>query len=81
MVRVIGPALSLDAAKSLGKKVTFRGDRQRTILSRFQKPGGRAPFVLGYYPYMARVYTSEAVRKWHLLSPSERQEWNDYIKS
>lgn len=79
MVKVVGPALSLDAKKSLKGTIIFQGGRNRTILTKHHRPGTRAPFVLGYYPYLARVHTSEAVRHWHLLSEAEREEWKDYI--
>jgi len=81
MVRLTGPAISLDAGGSLGKKITFRSTRGVNVLQKHQKPGGRAPFVQTYNQYMCKVYTSEAVRHWHLLSEAERGDWDDYIKT
>jgi len=81
MVKLTGPAISLDASGSLKKQMTFRHTRGVNVLQRHQQPGGRAPFVQTYNQYMCKVYTSEAVRHWHMLSPDERGDWDDYISS
>jgi len=79
MVKVVGPCFSLDAAKSLRKILEYRRSFGQAIVSKFHKPGGRAPFILGYHPYLKRVIMSEAVRHWHLLTTTEKQLWRDYI--
>lgn len=79
MVKGVGPCFSLDAAQTMGGVIEYRRSKGQAIISQKHKPGGRAPFILGYHAYYARVHTSEAVRHWHLLTTAQKQEWDDYV--
>ena len=79
MVKVVGPALSLGAHGTLGKALTFQKRLKGNTVYLKSHPGRISSFNLSYNQYQNKVYVSEAVRHWHLLSVSERGEWNDYI--
>jgi hypothetical protein len=80
MAKTIGPSLSLSAHGSLGKVFTFQTKGKGNAVYFKSKPGQRTPLQLTYNQYQVKVYVSEAVRHWHLLSDSEKELWNDYIK-
>lgn len=80
MVKIIGPALSLDAAGSLGKVFTFQKRTRGNAVYFKSKPGRVTKFVAGYNQYMVKIYTSDGVRHWHLLTTVEKEEWNNFIK-
>jgi len=80
MVKAVGPAMSLDVSGSLGGVIEYRTSKGIHYVSKKHKPGSRAPFVLGYNNYQARLHIANAVDHWHLLSTAQKKLWKDYIK-
>jgi len=83
MPKVTGPALSLDARGKLGKKVIFQNRPSGSTVYPYSKPGARVK--KNKEPSAAqkviRDYYKEAVEKWHQLTPTERKQWDDWVKT
>jgi hypothetical protein len=81
MVKITGPALSLSAAGTLGKTLTYQTRPRGNAVYLKSKPGRISPFVDTPAQYIKKTYFSEAIRHWHLLSPAEKLAWEAFIKS
>ena len=79
MVKVTGPTLSLNAAGSLGKILTYQKRLKGNVVYMKSKPGRIGIVGNTYNQYQVKIYILQAVRHWHLLSASEKQEWDDFI--
>ena len=77
MVKVTGPAMSLDAQKTLRKTLTFQ--RRPSGHSVFKRTIPHDPYTINQIKHRAII--KEAVSKWHQLSTSEKQQWEDFLKS
>jgi len=80
MAKVVGPALSLDASKSLKKTVTFQRRSSGNVIYPFQKPGGRAPFVPSAGQNTQRALIGSLVAQWQALSQSAKDVWETAAK-
>jgi len=80
MVKVVGPALSLGAHGTLGKALTFQKRLKGNTVYLKSHPGRISSFNLSYNQYQNKVYVSEGVRYWHLLSGSEQGDWDEFVE-
>lgn len=82
MPKVVGPALSLDAKGKLGKPLTFQKRPSGSAVYPSSRPGARVK--KNKEPSASqktiRDYYKEAVEHWHMLTPAEKKQWNDFVK-
>ena len=79
MVKVTGPAMSLDAQKTIGNTLTYQRRPSGHAVYFKNNPGHRTPTVPSASQLAQRAYVAEAIAAWNALTPAEKQEWNDYI--
>lgn len=76
MAKVIGPALSISASKSLKKTVTFQKRPSGHAIYRHTKPGDREPFTPSSGQNLQRSIIGSLVAQWQLLSQSQKEAWD-----
>jgi hypothetical protein len=79
MVKVTGPAMSLDAQKTIGNTLTYQRRPSGHSVYLKAHPGSVSPTPVSAAQAARRVFVSEAIAAWNALSPAEKQEWNEYI--
>lgn len=81
MVKVIGPALSLGASKSLGNLLTFQKRRGGTAVYLKNKPGGREPFTPSYKQRDQRAIIGLLTAQWQSFTQAVKDQWNEDAKT
>lgn len=81
MAKLKGPLHSEKASKQLGHNLIFKTYGNRSILTRYNKPGGTKPFKKSTDQTQMRTTYGEAVEAWRNLSNNEKQAYNDQAKS
>ncbi len=76
MVKIIGPALSLDGSGTLKNTMTFQGRPGGTVLTRYHKPGSRTPSHASEAQLAQRGRVAEAVEAWQALTPEQKAEYD-----
>jgi hypothetical protein len=79
MVKVTGPAMSLDAQKTIGKTLTYQRRPSGHSVYFKNNPGHRTPTVASVAQAARRVFVQEAIAAWNALTSSEKEEWNAFI--
>jgi hypothetical protein len=79
MVKVTGPAMSLDAHKTIGNTLTYQRRPSGHAVYFKNNPGHRTPTLATPAQLEQRALIAEAIAAWDDLEPSERQAWNEYI--
>jgi len=77
MVKVIGPALSLDASKSLGKTLTYQRCPSGTRMYLYKKPGDRVAFIPSWKQRNQRGIGGLILARWQSMTAVEQAVWND----
>ncbi len=80
MPKVVGPGFSLDATKSIGKKLTFQKRPSGPSVYFYKKPGSRAPFVPTASQVSQRIKVGGLVATWQAFSASVKAQWDDDAK-
>jgi len=80
MPKVVGPLLSLDARKSIGKTLTFQKRRGVNIVYGYKKPGDVNNFVMSEYQYIQRNKMKDARYNWKGFDQSIRNIYNQSVE-
>lgn len=80
MVHLTGPLFSEKARKQLGHKLVYKRKGNRSLLTRYSKPGSVKPFTPSASQKTMRDYYYEAVGKWRSLTANEKKQWRDFVK-
>jgi len=81
MVKLTGPALSLDASKSLGKLMTFQKRPSGHAVYFKSRPGDISPLFPTAPQVVQRALIAEAVAAWKALSAAEKASWEVSAKA
>ena len=81
MAKLVGPALSLDASKSMKKTLTFQRTKTGNKVYKWTKPGGRAPFLVSSAQLAQRALYQAAVLAWNALSSTQKAAYNATAKA
>ena len=79
MVRLTGPLHSLKASKQLGKTLIFKTKRNKSFLTKYNKPGGNRKFTASASQITMRGYMENARDAWAGLSAADKKAWNDFV--
>ena len=79
MVRITGPLHSDQASKQIGKNLIFKTKRNKSFLTRYNKPGGVKKFTPSASQVAMREHYAEALGKWQSLSDADKGQWNDFV--
>jgi len=76
MAKVLGPALSISASKSLKKTVTFQRRPSGHAIYPHTKPGDREPFTPSTKQNNQRQIIGNLVEQWKILSQNQKDAWD-----
>ncbi len=76
MVKIVGPALSLDAGGTIKKTLIFQARPGGHFLARYHKPGSRSKTNASTAQLAQRALVGQAVAAWHELTPEQQAEYN-----
>ena len=80
MPKVVGPAFSLSASKSLKKTLTYQKRPSGHAVYPHKKPGDREPFTPSPKQQTQRSRIAQLVSDWQKLSDEDKELWNDAAK-
>ena len=80
MAKVTGPVLSLTAAKSLMKTVTYQKRPSGHAVYLRSHPGRIAPFIVSETQKAQRIIIGNLVAQWKALSKLFRDNWDEEAK-
>lgn len=80
MPRLIGPALSLEARKQMGKGLIFKSYRKRAVVVKYNKPGSVKKFQRSSSQAQIRNFYYGVIDDWRKLTGEEKQSYRDLAK-
>ncbi len=80
MVKLINPLFSVSARKQLGHNVIYKQIGKKSILTKYNRPGGVNPFTPSAAQTTMREHYFAAIGAWRSLTPTQKQLWRDFIK-
>lgn len=80
MARLHGPLFSEKAQKQLGHNLIYKRKGPKNILTKYNKPGGVAPFTPSASQETMRGYMKDGRDAWAGLPDSDKKAWRDFVK-
>jgi len=80
MARAKSPFFSLEAQKQIGKALIFKQKGNRSLVTKYNKPGGQNPFSPSASQIAMRVFYSAAVAIWQGKTDEQKAYWNELVK-
>lgn len=79
MVRLKGPLMSVKAQKQLGKTLIYKSKKNRSFLTKYNKPGGNRKFTASAEQITMRGYMQDGRDAWAGLSAANKAAWNNFV--
>lgn len=81
MVRLTGPLFSEKAQKQLGKNLIYKRKGSRSLLTKYNKPGGANPFDPSPTQVNQRMIYNLIIANWQVKSTAQKKVFDDLAKS
>lgn len=80
MARLHGPLFSEKAQKQLGHNLIYKRKGNRSLLTKYNKPGGASPFNPSPGQINQRMLYNLVIANWQVKNPAEKAVFNDLVK-
>ena len=80
MARAKAPFFSLGAQKQIGKALIYKQKGDRSLVTRYNKPGGQNPSPPSAAQIQKREFYAAAVLVWQGKTDNQKAYWNDLAR-
>jgi len=81
MVRVKAPLMSMSAQKQLGHSLIYKQKGSRSIVTAYNKPGGKNPSPASPTQLNKRMIYNLIIARWQTFTGEEKAVYNDLVKA